>query len=280
MAPAATAANPEIGATISAHGIETNYHDTGSGSPVLLLHGSGPGVSAWANWRLTMPVLAKQHRVLAPDLVGFGYTERPDGAVYDKALWQAHILGFLDALGLERVSIVGNSYGGGLAMALAINHPERVDKLVLMGSAALHFEITPALDEIWGLKPTVPAMRRALDLFAWDRTLVSDELAEVRHRAFARPGVYEAYAAMFPEPRQRWVDAMASDPDDVARVQQPTLVIHGRDDQVVPVSASLEIFDLLPHAQLHVFGRCGHWSQLEYASEFAEIVASFLAASR
>lgn len=275
-----TADNPEIGATIDVNGIATNYHDTGSGAPVLLLHGSGPGVSAWANWRLTMPVLAKRHRVLAPDMVGFGYTERPEGVAYDKATWQAHILGFLDALGLDRVSIVGNSYGGGLAMALAISHPDRVDKLVLMGSAALHFEITPALDEIWGLDPTVAAMRRALDLFAWDRSLVSDELAQVRYRAFARPGVHEAYAAMFPPPRQRWVDAMASDPADVGRVRHETLVIHGREDQVIPVSASMEIFGLLPNAQLHVFGRCGHWTQLEYADQFSQLVADFLAASR
>jgi len=275
-----TADNPEIGATIDVNGISTNYHDTGSGAPVLLLHGSGPGVSAWANWRLTMPVLAKRNRVLAPDMVGFGYTERPEGVAYDKATWQAHILGFLDGLGLDRVSIVGNSYGGGLAMALAISHPDRVDKLVLMGSAALHFEITPALDEIWGLDPSVAAMRRALDLFAWDRSLVSDELAQVRHRAFARPGVHEAYAAMFPPPRQRWVDAMASDPADVARVRHETLVIHGREDRVVPVSASMEIFGLLPNAQLHVFGRCGHWTQLEYADQFSRLVADFLAASR
>ncbi len=279
MPPVTPAVNPEIGAMIDVDGIATNYHDTGSGTPVLLLHGSGPGVSAWANWRLTMPALARQHRVLAPDLVGFGYTGRPAGVTYDKAMWQAHILGFLDALGVDRVSVVGNSYGGGLAMALAISHPDRVEKLVLMGSAALHFEITPALDEIWGLDPTVAAMRRALDLFAWDRSLVSDELAEVRHRAFARPGVHEAYDAMFPPPRQRWVDAMASDPGDVAQVQHETLVIHGREDQVVPLSASIEIFGLLPRAQLHVFGRCGHWTQLEYANQFAQLVANFLAAS-
>lgn len=277
--PAATDTdtNPEVGSTIEAAGIRTNYHDVGAGPPVLLVHGSGPGVSAWANWRLTMPRLAERNRVLAPDVVGFGYTDRPAGITYDRATWESHLLGFLDAVGVEKVSIVGNSFGGGMAMGLAIAHPDRVDKMVLMGSSALRFELTPALDEIWGLEPSVQAMRRAMDLFAWNRELVTDELAEVRHRAFSRPGVYESYAAMFPAPRQRWLDALASDPADVAEVQHETLVIHGREDLVVPVSASEEIFRILPNAQLHLFGHCGHWTQIEFADTFSTIVADFLA---
>ncbi len=269
--------NPEVGSEIDVDGIRTNYHDLGTGAPVLLIHGSGPGVSAWANWRLTLPVLAERNRVVAPDIVGFGYTERPSGIVYDRHTWERHILGFMDALGIEKASIVGNSFGGGMGMSLAVSHPDRVDKLVLMGSSALRFEITPALDEIWGMQPSIEAMRRALDLFAWDRGLVTDELAEVRHRAFARADVAEAYAAMFPAPRQRWIDALASDPADVARIPHRTLVIHGREDQVVPVSASYEIFDLVPDAQLHVFGQCGHWTQIEYAETFSRIVADFVA---
>lgn len=269
--------NPEIGSVVEVNGIRTNFHDVGSGPPVLLIHGSGPGVSAWANWRLTMPVLAERNRVLAPDVVGFGYTERPAGITYDRATWERHILGFLDALGIQKTSIIGNSFGGGMAMSLAIAHPDRVDRMVLMGSSALRFELTPALDEIWGLEPTPEAMRRALDLFAWDRGLVTDELAEMRHRAFARDDVAEAYAAMFPAPRQRWIDALASRPEDVAKIPHETLVIHGREDRVVPVSASYEIFDLVPNAQLHVFGHCGHWTQIEYADTFARIVADFVA---
>jgi len=99
--------NPEIGRSIVAAGIRTNYHDMGSGFPVLLIHGSGPGVSAWANWRLVMPKLAEKSRVIAPDMVGFGFTERPQNYTYSMDNWVQHALGLLDALGLEKVDLVG-----------------------------------------------------------------------------------------------------------------------------------------------------------------------------
>lgn len=105
------ATRPEIGETVLVDGIRTNFHDMGSGDPVVLVHGSGPGASAWANWRLTLPALSEQFRVLAPDVFGFGYTERPGDARYDLDVWTGHLVGFLDALDLERVSFVGNSFG-------------------------------------------------------------------------------------------------------------------------------------------------------------------------
>lgn len=112
-------ANPEIAHTVDVEGIATNYHRLGSGPPVVLLHGSGPGVSAYANWRLTMPALAERFTVIAPDIVGFGFTDRPEAFPYGLDAWRAHLLGFVDALGLERFSLVGNSFGGGLAISLA-----------------------------------------------------------------------------------------------------------------------------------------------------------------
>ena len=115
--------NPEIGKTILANGIQTNYHEHGQGEPVLLIHGSGPGVTGWANWRLTIPALAENFRVIAPDIVGFGYTERPVDVQYNMETWLNHILGFMDALGIQKAHVVGNSFGGGLALALAIRAP-------------------------------------------------------------------------------------------------------------------------------------------------------------
>lgn len=272
-----SASSPEIANSIVAAGIRTNYHDSGTGFPLLMIHGSGPGVSAWANWRLVMPELAQRARVIAPDMVGFGFTDRPAGQQYNMDVWVAQAVGLLDALGIERADLVGNSFGGALALALAIRHPQRVRRLVLMGSVGVPFDITPGLDAVWGYTPSIDNMRTLLDLFAWDRNLVNDELARLRYEASIRPGFQESFAAMFPAPRQRWVDAMASAEADIRALPHETLVIHGREDQVIPLSNSLTLAQWIPNAQLHVYGHCGHWTQIEHGARFARLVADFVA---
>jgi 2-hydroxymuconate-semialdehyde hydrolase len=267
----------EIANTIDVHGIATNYHDEGEGPVVLLIHGSGPGVSAWANWRLTLPPLAKRFRAIAPDVLGFGYTERPAGVPYDVDSWVRHLTGLLDALGIDEVSVVGNSFGGGLALRLALTEPQRVRRLVLMGSVGLTFPITEALDKVWGFEPSVEEMRRLLDTFAYDNSLVSNDLAQLRYEAATRPGVSEAYSSMFPEPRQRVLDAMSLTEEQISKITQETLVIHGRDDKVIPLEASERLVRAIDRAQLHVFGRCGHWVQIEHSDRFARLVSDFLA---
>ena len=268
--------NPEIGLTIEAGSLVTNYHDVGSGRPVVFLHGSGPGVSAWANWRLNLPVIGERVRAIAPDVVGFGFTERPAEPDYHMDMWVAHLLGFLQALQLDRVDLVGNSFGGSLALQFAIRHPQRVRRLVLMGAVSLPFEITNGLDATWGYEPSVENMRRLLDLFAYDRALVSDELAELRYKAASREGVQEAFAAMFPPPRQRWVDHLASGEEDIRALNKEMLIIHGREDLVIPVGVSQALFAMTDRSQLHLFGRCGHWTQIEHAGRFNRLVADFL----
>ena len=268
--------HPEIGQTITVAGIATNLHDLGSGFPVLLIHGSGPGVSAYANWRLVMPELAKQVRVIAPDMVGFGFTERRAGQAYNMDVWVAQAIGVLDALGIEQADLVGNSFGGALALALTIRHPQRVRRLVLMGSVGVPFNLTEGLDRVWGYEPSLANMRELLDWFAYDRGLVNDDLARLRYEASIRPGFQESFAAMFPAPRQRWVDAMASAEADIRAIAHQTLVIHGREDRVIPLSNSLTLADWIVRAQLHVFGQCGHWTQIEHAGRFARLVGDFL----
>jgi 2-hydroxy-6-oxo-octa-2,4-dienoate hydrolase len=269
-----TTTRPEIGSSVDAGGVTTNYLDAGSGPPVVLVHGSGPGVSAYANWRLTVPALATEHRVLAPDMAGFGFSAKPGG--YGMDLWLRQLHGFLDALDLEQVSLVGNSFGGGLAIAFADRWPERVDRLVLMGSVGVPFAISPGLDAVWGYEPSIENMRRLLDIFAFDRSLVTDELAEVRYRASVETGMQEAFSSMFPAPRQRWVDSMVTPDERIAALPHETLVIHGRDDQVIPLTNAIRLLELVERAQLHVFGRCGHWTQIEHAAAFNELVLDFL----
>ena len=269
--------NPEIGETISIKGIATNYHDQGRGDPVMLIHGSGPGVTAWANWRTVLASLSERRRVIAPDMLGFGYTQRPADNVYSLERWLDHLLGFIDALELERVDLVGNSFGGGLALAFAIKYPQRVRRLVLMGAAGVSFPLTAGLDRVWGYTPSLEAMRELIDLFAYDRSLVTDELAELRFQASIRPGFQASFAAMFPAPRQRWIEALSSSEAHIRALKLPALVIHGREDQIIPLQSSLTLADWIDDAQLHVFGRCGHWTQIEQAGRFCQLVENFLA---
>ena len=267
----------EIGQSVLSGGIAVNYHDHGSGFPVVMIHGSGPGVSAFVNWRLVMPELARQRRVLAPDMVGFGFTERPAGMVYTLDNWVDQVIAFLDTMNLPQVDLVGNSFGGALSLALTVRHPERVRRLVLMGAAGVSFPITQELDDVWGYEPSFENMRRIMDVFAYDRNLVNDELARLRYEASIRPGFQESYASMFPAPRQRWVDALATADDAIAGITHETLIIQGREDKVIPLENYLRLSRLIARSQLHVFGRCGHWTQIEHAKRFSQLVSNFLA---
>jgi len=258
--------SPEIGHSLRAGGIAINYHDHGSGFPLLMINGSGPGVSAFVNWRLVMPELSKHRRVLAPDIVGFGFTGRPAEITYNMDNWVKQAVDFLDALGLKQVDLVGNSFGGALSLALTIRHPERARRLVIMGAAGVSFPITQALDDVWGYEPLFENMRRIMDVFAYDRCLVNDDLARLRYEASIRPGFHESYSKMFPAPRQRWVDSLASSEENIAAINKETLIVHGREDQVVPLENSLRLSRLISRSQLHVFGHCGHWTQIEHAA--------------
>jgi 2-hydroxymuconate-semialdehyde hydrolase len=270
------AAEPEIGQSIRAGGVLTNYHEAGSGAPTILIHGSGPGVSAWANWRLVLPYLAEQLHVFAYDQLGFGYTELPAQPRYGLDRWVEHLLVFMRAVGLTRAHLVGNSMGASVALATAVTHPEVVDRLVLMGPTGVRFPITDGLDATWGYTPSVANMRRLLDVFAYDRTLVTDELAELRYRASVRPGMQEAFASMFPAPRQRGVDALAAYEERLSEIGARTLIVHGREDRVIPLATSLQLLAAIDRAELHVFGRCGHWTQIEHSAAFNRLVRDFL----
>ena len=269
--------NPEIGKRVRTGAFESNVHDQGKGAPVLLIHGSGPGVSAWANWRLVLPALAEQRRVIAPDMVGFGYTDRPQGIEYGMPVWVQQAVDLIDALGVERADLVGNSFGAGLALALAIRAPQRVRRLVLMGAMGVSFPITPGLDAVWGYEPSFESMKKLLDVFAYSRELVNDELAKMRYEASIRPGFHESFSSMFPAPRQRSVEGMASPEDKIRALPHETLIVHGREDKVIPQSNAIKLLELMPNAQLHIYGHCGHWTQIEHSARFNRLVGDFLA---
>lgn len=274
--------NPEIGKTVLANGIRTNYIEAGEtgAPPLVLIHGSGPGVTAFANWNGVIPALSEQFHVFAPDMVGFGYTEVPDNIQeFTLDFWVTHIIAFLDAVGIERASFIGNSYGGALSLAVAARHPDRIQRFVLMGAAGLKFDISDGLRQVWGYQPSEANMRKLMETFAYNSELVTDAIVLSRHNASIRPGSQEAFSRLFPEPRQAKLDRLCTPEEEIRGIQVPALIIHGREDVIVPVDVAYRFSALLPHSELHVFGECGHWTQIEKRDRFLEVVVPFLASA-
>jgi pimeloyl-ACP methyl ester carboxylesterase len=232
-------------------------------------------VTSYANWRLVIPALAEDFHVIAPDMVGFGYSDRPKGVNYSLDTWADQTLGLMDTLGIEKAHLIGNSFGGSIALRIASRHPDRVGKLVLMGAMGVPFEITEGLDRVWGYDGTIEDMRRVLDVFAYSRELVNEELAQVRYKGSNEPGFQEAFSSMFPAPRQRWVEAMTTPDDDIRALPHRTLIVHGREDKVIPVSNSYRLEELIENADLAVFSKCGHWSMIERTADFNRLVRDF-----
>lgn len=269
--------NPEIGKSVVAAGLKTNYLEAGEGDPVILIHGSGPGVTGYANWRLSIPALSQKYRVLAPDIAGFGYTERKADQVYNLDFWVRHLVEFMDATGVRKARLVGNSFGGALTLALTARHPERVDRFVLMGAAGVEFEMTPGLEAVWAYHPSTENMKELVKSFAYDTGFITDDLIKSRYEASVRPGYHESYAKIFAAPRQPMVKAMATPEADIRKITQRALVIHGRDDKIVPLSNSYKLHSLIQKSDLHVFGECGHWTQIEKKDQFVKLVMDFFA---
>ena len=265
--------------TIDAGGIETSSLEAGSGETVLMLHGSGPGVSALANWQHNIPTLAQRFHVLAPDIVGFGTTERPEDIVYSLRTWTDHVWAFMDARGVEKARVIGNSLGGRIALQMATDQPDRIAKMVLMGTPGVGMTPTEGLAALRAYEPSHDAMRELLrNYFAVDPAMITDELVQIRYEASIADGAYEAYRAMFFDPRHAGSELGITE-DEVRAIATPTLLIHGREDKVVALQVSVAMLGLLPNADLHVFSACGHWTQIERADEFSAAVSDYLGRS-
>jgi 2-hydroxymuconate-semialdehyde hydrolase len=276
-----TATAPPAG-QLDVAGVSTALIDTGtptgaSAPPVLLLHGSGPGVTAAANWRPVIPALSADRRVIAPDQLGFGGTATGEQRTYGRAAWTGHALALLDTLGVGTADIIGNSMGGAIALSMAAARPAAVRRIVLMGAMGVAMALPDGLNAVWGYTPGTEQMRRVISLFAYNRELITDELVEMRYRASLNEPVRDSWQAMFPEPRQRWVDDLALSGAELAAIRIPVLMVHGRDDRVVPWRASsAQLLDLLPDARLHVLSGCGHWTMIEKTAAFLTVVQPFL----
>ena len=258
-----------------------HYHEAGEGPALVLLHGSGPGVSGWSNFRGNFPVFAGQFRTVVMDMPGFGKSERPD---LDRAYPRVAADGLarlLDGLGIERAHLLGNSMGGYVALEFALAYPERVNRMVLMGPGGLAVNILgPDPSEgarrlgDFMMAPSKAAMEAWVDTMVANKAVVDDRLIEERLANAMAPGAMESAIAIF--------SSLGQHPEPVplfARLKgmkAPALITWGRDDRMLPVEGALMGFRQLPNAELHIFSKCGHWAQVERKTEFERLVIEFL----
>lgn len=271
-------------------GLTLHYHEAGDPSldSVVLLHGGGPGASAWSNFGRTLGALSDRFHVLAVDQPGFGRSSKP--TEFDKQFFTYSadaIAALLDQLGVGRAHCVGNSLGGGTAVRLALDHPDKAGRLVLMAPGGLGLNVLSP-DPTEGIKklyafgappgPSKQKLAEFLRTLVFDASMITEELVEERYRTAADPETLASMKAMGMSFMRPGAAQEAMLWREAYRLRQRVLLVWGREDRVNPLDGALAALKLIPRAQLHVFGGCGHWAMLEKFDEFNALTAQFLAA--
>jgi 4,5:9,10-diseco-3-hydroxy-5,9,17-trioxoandrosta-1(10),2-diene-4-oate hydrolase len=265
-----------------------HYEEAGSGPAVVLIHGGGPGASGSSNFARNLPVFAEHFRTIVVDQPGYGKSGKPEVQGNYFTFSASALKDLLDELGLDQVHLVGNSLGGGTAVRFALSYPERAGRLVLMGPGGLSLNVFSP-DPTEGVKrlaefgappgPSREKLAAFLRTLVFDQRLVTDELIDERFAAASDPESLRAMASMgasFFDPAS-YEDGLLW--REAHRLRQRVLLIWGREDRVNPVDGALVALKMIRRAQLHVFGGCGHWVQLEKFDQFNRLAIEFLEGS-
>lgn len=268
------AGEPKDASYIEVEGARVRYIDKGEGPPVVLVHGFA---SSLENWDAVIPVLVKKHRVLAMDLKGFGWTDRPEG---DYSPWaEAKIVrALMDRRGIDRAAVVGHSWGSSVVLALALGAPERITKIALYDAWVFEDQIPTFFrlarrqgvgELLFGIYYKERADDR-LALAFYDPTILNEKLAEDVERSLERPGTVAAALAatrgqQFAEVEKRY-----------RTIQKPVLLLWGREDVVTTLDFGERLSKELPQARLVVYPKCGHFPMIEAASASTAELARFL----
>jgi pimeloyl-ACP methyl ester carboxylesterase len=269
---------------IDVGGLCAHHLTAGKGPPLVLLHALGESA---LDWRWVLPILARTHRVYAPDLPGFGYSAKPS-VDYSPAFFARFVGDYLDALGLERATVVGNSLGGLAALRLALSEPSRVSALGLVASAGLGREITYALRlptlpgygeaAVFWAKTPFGAAQRALSrvpLLFGRPERVPDVWITEQTRMAQLPGFTEATIAAL----RAQVDMGGQRKvlvDQLPHLQMPTLIVWGERDRVFPYSQARKALSRIQQGSLELVSDCGHLPHVERPDRFAAILGEFL----
>jgi pimeloyl-ACP methyl ester carboxylesterase len=247
------------------------YAESGTGFPVVWLHGSGPGATGMSNFGNNVPAF-QDYRNIVVDLPGWGGSPRETD---QPLLFHAAevVSSAMTALGIERAHLVGNSYGGGVAMRLAVTEPDRVDRLVLMAPGGVLPDDAPpwpvGLEHLFGYmaaeNPSRDAMAAFVRLMVHDEALATEALIDERYRS-----------SLAVHPELPIPPNFGDLTPDLRLIRASTLLLWGREDQTVPLSWAAKILHGIPDAELRVLPNCRHWVQYERAPEFNHVVREFL----
>ncbi|MFW0783063.1 alpha/beta fold hydrolase [Gordonia sp. CPCC 206044] len=265
-----------------------HYHEAGAADapPLILLHGSGPGVTGWRNYRGNLEFFARTHHCYIIEFPGFGVSDPWEGMPVLTA--GKSVIAFMDALGIESAPMIGNSMGGVVGVNLAIKKPDRVEKLVTIGGVGPNvFSPSPSeglrLLQEFADDPDREKLIRWLNGMVYDRALVTEQLIEERWEAAMNPDALATGKAMYGSAAFEMQQKFLADADIAPywammhKVACPTLLTWGRDDRVSPPDMAMVPMRLIPDAELHVFPKCGHWVMIEAKDAFEATVAAFLA---
>lgn len=265
-----------------------HYNEAGSGHPIILLHGTGPGATGWSNFHQNMTALSARHRVIALDFPGWGGSDVFDcsGEVRNVANAEAVKL-LMDELGLEKAALVGNSMGGAATLEFMTRYPERISHAVTMGSGLFGVPniFTPGgpsqgiriIFETYS-NPTPENFRRLVEIMVFDASFVTAELTQQRSdAALAQRDHLTNWLKSGPLGHGGPFAGLEELSSKLARSTVPTLMMHGRDDKTVPMETTLRTAALIPNVRAVILNRCGHWAQVEHAAEFNRLVEGFVA---
>jgi len=265
----------------NANGVRTRYLEAGEGKPpLILLHGGGGHAEAYLK---NMLPLAEHFNVYAIDSIGHGLTDKPDidYTILDIA---DHVRGFMDAVGIEKACISGESMGGWAAAWVAIRNPERVVKLILNTSAGFQDVDSPQIKRLRELSvaaisnPTRETVRKRLEFLMYDPKKVTDELVEIRYRIYSQPDTQRALAKIMDYASSEACRDHLLTPDKLRRITVPTLFLWTRQDPTIPWQVAEKAHKEMPGSQFCLMEECGHWPQWEKPEEFNKIHVDFLRA--
>lgn len=265
--------------TVDAGGLRTRALVAGAGDAVVMLHGTSGHLEAFVR---NFPALSPYYALHAIDMMGHGYTDGPD-APYRIPGYVAHVIGYLDAVGIERAHFIGESLGGWVAARLAADHPDRVGKLILVASGGT--VANPAVMERIKTstraavqREDIAATRRRLELLMHDPANVSEELVAVRHAIYHRPDFVAKVDNLLclQEMRTRTQDLLTE--GQLAAIKAETLIVWGAENPFGDVPEAQLMTALIPGSRLEVFPDCGHWPQHEHAERFNRMALEFLSA--